>query len=64
MTYVRVNSEQFWRVIAPLDVHPKMLGQYPYLSVFETPDGKERGRIEASFVAGRVVNTYYLTEEK
>ncbi len=41
-----VSESEFWRVIKEMNVHPKPLGKYPYISSFRLWNGGERGRIE------------------
>jgi len=39
----KVTRDAFFKIIGPLDVHPTPLGDWPYLSVFKTRDGKVMG---------------------
>ena len=41
-----VSKEEFFKVIGPKNVHPTILGNWPYTSDFRSPDGKSHGRIE------------------
>ena len=47
----QVSREEFWKIIGPLNVHPRIEGQkYPYISIFMTPGvygrpGDAKGKI-------------------
>lgn len=57
-----VTKEEFFKAIGPLDVHPKPLGDYPYLSEFRTRAGFPRGWIKDGVKYGKpnYGNRYYL----
>jgi hypothetical protein len=41
----KVSKKEFFEYINPLDVHPKIVGNFPYTSIFETRSRQEVGRI-------------------
>jgi hypothetical protein len=45
LMWIPVTSEEFFKVIGPLDVHPEIIGKYPYTSIFKSRQGIEVGRI-------------------
>lgn len=52
-----VSKDDFYEAIGKLNVHPQIVGKYPYTSIFKDPGGVEHGRIDAE---GR----YFLPEVK
>jgi hypothetical protein len=40
-----VTREVFHQAVLTLNVHPSIVGNWPYTSIFKTPSGQERGRI-------------------
>ncbi len=42
-----VMRSEFWKAVmtTTINVHPRIEGNYPYVSVFLTPAGREFGRI-------------------
>ena len=60
-----VSEFVFWYRIKDLNVHPKILGRYPYVSSFRTPDGVEQGRMEPKTPeGGGAVQYRYLIKER
>lgn len=44
--YRQVTRCEFFAMIGPQNVHPQIMGPYPYTSIFKTPNGLEVGRID------------------
>ena len=42
----QVSEVEFWAAINKLDVHPQIIGSYPYTSLFKTRSGETKGIIE------------------
>ena len=57
-----VTKEEFYKVIGKLNVHPYPVGNYPYTSIFKTPEGYERGRAVDYYPEGEALTKtrYYL----
>lgn len=59
-----VCNTEFYRVIGALNVHPRLEGEYPYTSHFETPGRVRRGVIVGFWVKPGVPGArYYLTND-
>jgi hypothetical protein len=43
MIFGEVSFTKFYQVIGPQNVHPRILGKFPYRSDFVTPSGELRG---------------------
>ena len=56
-----VTKEVFHQEVLTLNVHPQIVRNWPYTSIFKTPSGQERGRIELYFPDGRTAG---LTESR
>jgi hypothetical protein len=41
-----VTHAEFFKAIGPQNVHPHVGGSWPYYSLFKTPHGDVRGKIE------------------
>lgn len=50
----QVDKTEFWCAVGPQDCHPKIMGKYPYTSLFLTPDGT---------LVGKIVNTETRNED-
>lgn len=64
-SWQEVTQEEFFRVIGPQDVSPRLVpGRWPYTSLFKTPRGEVRGKVvdmvEDIETGGRLVTTYFL----
>ena len=44
--FVEVSEDVFYRVIGPLNVSPRVTGDYPYRSDFVTPQGEVMGQAQ------------------
>lgn len=56
-----VTKEDFYSVIGPQNVHPRVEGKFPYTSIFVTPSGYERGKAIDYIPVGRALpETRYL----
>jgi hypothetical protein len=42
-----VAKEDFFRAIGPQDVHPHLIGKWPYVSLFQTRDRMPKGKIDS-----------------
>lgn len=49
-----VTKTEFWKHVGHRNVHPRIVGKYPYTSIFESLDGghREYGRIVSELVDG------------
>ena len=47
-----VTREEFHKTVLTLNVHPQIVGNWPYTSIFKTPSGQEKGRIEQFYPEG------------
>jgi hypothetical protein len=54
-----VSREEFWRVIGPQNVHPEIVGAYPYASIFRDWRRQAHGKIQDS---GTDDSKYFLPE--
>ncbi len=45
MNLKEVTYEKFHATVGQMDVHPKVVGSYPYTSEFRDRWGRERGRV-------------------
>ncbi len=61
-----VTESEFWEVIRALNVHPHVMGVYPYSVVLKTESGKEVGKIVDTKEGNKwpPKRTYYLTKEE
>ena len=59
-----VTDAQFWDTVMTgrLNVHPSIVGNYPYTSVFKFPNGREHGRIVNIREDGRNTDHFFLTD--
>lgn len=59
---MEVTKAHFFEAIGRLNVHPRIVGPYPYTSIFETPGRTERGRIvgEWGVKPATTTNRYFL----
>ena len=63
-----VTKEAFYEKIykGNLNVHPYVVGKYPYTSIFKFSDGREFGRAVEAYLAGRncgqVEEKYYIVD--
>jgi hypothetical protein len=59
-----VTKAEFYAVINKLNVHPRIVGNYSYTSIFCSPDGVEHGRIVSELVDGAhpPVDHYHLPD--
>lgn len=55
-----VTQQEFYDVIGKKDVHPSVVGQYPYTSEFKTPMGTVVGKVVGSYKDGHMG----ITEKK
>ena len=56
-----VTKEEFYSVIGPQNVHPRVEGKFPYTSTFVTQSGYERGKAIDYIQVGRaIIETRYL----
>lgn len=56
-----VPEDEFFKAIGPLDVHPKIVdGKWPWVSIFQTRNGREVGRIVPAGSGRPVDYKYYL----
>lgn len=44
--FVEVSQNVFYRAIGPLNVSPRVMGDYPYRSDFVTPHGEVMGQAQ------------------
>src|SRR5699024_3878553 len=51
--YKEVSREEFYEGLAGLDVHPHIVGSFPYTSIFFTPRRVEYGRVIDYYPEGR-----------
>ena len=58
---LEVTREEFHKTVLTLNVHPQIVGNWPYTSIFKTPSGQEKGRIELFYPEGRTAG---LTESR
>lgn len=58
----QVTREEFHKAVLTLNVHPQIVGSWPYTSVFKTPTGEEKGRIEQFYPegSGLTENRYFI----
>jgi hypothetical protein len=57
-----VSKDEFFAGIGNQNVHPRIVGPWPYTSLFETPGREVRGKIVTIIPAGEAleVSRYYL----
>lgn len=57
-----VTKDEFFADIGKRNVHPTPTGDWPYTSIFKTPEGHERGRIVDYLPEGQALTAsrYYL----
>lgn len=60
----KITGSEFWQHVmeAKIDVHPSIVGKYPYTSIFKTRDGVEVGRIVSTVINDEKVTEYFWTE--
>jgi len=65
----KVTTEEFYRKIGPLNVHPQIQGSWPYTSLWKLIDHRENGRVVGKSVDvfqngvnGLTRTEYYLNE--
>lgn len=49
----KVSKKEFWDHINKLDVHPSIVGPFPYTSIFKHRDGRETGKIVETKESGK-----------
>ena len=56
-----VSKDNFYRAMNQ-NVHPQIIGNFPYTSLFKTPLGEVRGKVVGYFPEGSALaeNRYYL----
>lgn len=47
MNYREVSKDEFYAVVGPQDVHPDIVGDYPFTAIFKTRHRVEVGRIDS-----------------
>lgn len=59
-----VSKDEFFAVIGPQNVHPRIKGTYPYTCHFETPSSEIRGKTVDYIPDGEALpkTRYYLPE--
>jgi hypothetical protein len=57
-----VTKEEFYKSVGPLNVHPHIIGNYPYTSIYQFPDRREHGRTVDYIPEGKALaeTRYYL----
>jgi len=60
-----VTRDEFYNAIRDMNVHPRIVGRFPYTSLFLMPSGYEVGFVVGSLPrgSGSPVRRYYLCEE-
>ena len=60
-----VSKEEFYKAIGTQNVSPRVIGTWPYTSLFVTPNGSERGRVVDFMprVNGKPQTKYFLPNE-
>lgn len=59
-----VSKDEFFATVGQMNVHPRIVGDYPYTSRFCSPDGIEYGRIVNALPEGRmwpVLSRYFVS---
>lgn len=59
-SFTEVERHEFYKLIGPLDVHPKIIGEFPYTSLFKNKNGAVKGIAVDSKVNGLLITRYYL----
>lgn len=61
-----VTRTEFYQTIGPQNVHPSVIGGWPYISYFKTPHGEVRGISEDYLPEGKGIEQtrYYLPNEE
>lgn len=59
-----VSKDEFFATVGPINCTPRPIGEYPYTSIYETPNRVEVGRVEHKLVDGKYPPqaTYLLPE--
>lgn len=61
MNWVEVTRKEFFQKIGKLDVHPSIVGSYPYTAIWKTPSGVERGKTVDYIPEGRALVKQNIT---
>ena len=61
-SFVEVSREQFYRIVGKKNVHPRIVGKWPYTSLFQDPHGMVHGKVEGFIPEGQALaeSRYWL----